>query len=81
MNIIKPITTEKAVRLIELENTIMFEVSRISKKPEIKKEIEELLKVKVADMRTLIKQNKKFAYVRLNKKNLAIDLATKLGMM
>ncbi len=81
MTIIKPITTEKAVRLIELENTILFEVSRKAFKPEIKKEIEELLGVKVDDMRSLIKQNKKFVYVRLNKKNLAIDLATKLGMM
>ena len=81
MAIIKPVTTEKAVRLIELENTILFEVDRKAFKPEIKKEIESLLNVKVDDMRSLIRQNKKFVYVKLNKKNLAIDLATKLGMM
>ncbi|MCX6748299.1 MAG: 50S ribosomal protein L23 [Candidatus Pacearchaeota archaeon] len=81
MTIIKPITTEKAVRLIELENTILFEVDRKAFKPEIKKEIESLLGVKVDNMRSLIRQNKKFVYVRLNKKNLAIDLATKLEMM
>ena len=36
---IKPITTEKAVRLIELNNTLLFEVDRRDRKEEIKKEI------------------------------------------
>ena len=79
--ILKPITTEKAVKLIEIENTLLFAAPRISSKEDIKKEIEKMFDVKVEKIRTLIRKNEKFAYVKLNKKNLAIDLATKLGMM
>lgn len=78
---IKPITTEKAVRLIEAENTLLFETERRRRKPEIKKEIEEIFKVKVEKVRTFIKGNKKYVYVKLNKKNPAIDVATRLGMI
>lgn len=81
MKIIKPITTEKTIKLIELENTLVFEVDRRIGKEEIKNEIERLFDVKIFNIRTLTRKNKKFAYVRLDKKNLAIDLATKLGMM
>ncbi|MEK6856345.1 MAG: 50S ribosomal protein L23 [Nanoarchaeota archaeon] len=79
--IIKPITTEKAVRLIDLENTLTFEVPRNAEKPEIKKEIESLFSVKIQDIRTHIQLNKKFVYVRLDKTNVAADVATKLGMI
>ena len=79
--ILKPVTTEKAVKLIEIENTLIFEIERKTKKPEIKKEVEETFNVKVSKIRTLLRQNKKYAYVRLDKKNPAIDVATKLGMM
>jgi len=77
----KPITTEKAVRIIEAENTLIFLVDRRKNKDEIKKEFEEMFNVKVEKIRTLIKGNKKYAHIKLNKKNPAIDLATKLGMM
>jgi len=79
--IIKPITTEKAVRLIELENILVFEVDRRTNKKEIKKEFERQFGVKVDKVRTLMKGNKKIAYIKLNKKNPAIDIATKLGTM
>lgn len=79
--IIRPISSEKTVRIIEIENTIVFEVDRRANKLEIKKEIEKIFNVKVESLRTYINKNKKFAYVRLDKKNPAIDLATKLGMM
>jgi len=78
---LRPVTSEKAVKLIDLENTLMFETSRNSRKEEIKKEVEFLFSVKVEKIRTLIKGNKKYAYVRLNKKTLASDLASKLGMI
>lgn len=78
---IKPITSEKAVRLIEAENTLLFETERQRKKPEIKKELEGLFKIKVKSIRTFIKGNKKYAYVRLDEKNPAIDVATNLGMI
>ncbi|VVB78798.1 50S ribosomal protein L23 [uncultured archaeon] len=78
---IKPITTEKAVRLIELNNTLVFETNRKDSKDEIKKEFEETFSVKVHSISTLIHGNKKIAYIRLNKNNPAIDIATKLGMI
>jgi len=81
MKIIKPITTEKAVKLIELENTMVFEVDRRLNKEEIKKEFEKEFDVKVDKVRVLVRKNKKIVYIKLNKKNPAIDLATKLGIM
>ena len=78
---LKPVTSEKAVKLIDLENTLLFELDRSMRKPEIKKEVEEMFGVKVSKIRTHIKTNKKYAYVRLVKANPAIDVATKLGMI
>ena len=79
--ILKPVTSEKAVKMIELENTLLFEVGRREDKETIKKEVEKVFSVKVEKVRTLIRGNKKYAYVRMDKKNPAIDIATKLGMI
>jgi len=79
--ILKPITSEKAVKLIDMDNTLLFETSRLVSKAEIKSEVESIFSVKVEKVRTLIHQNKKVAYVRLSKQNPAIDVATKLGML
>jgi len=81
MIMLKPITTEKAVRIIEIDNTLVFEVERRDRKQDIKKEIEKTFDVKVDKIKTLIRNNKKRVYVKLNKKNPAIDVATKLGIM
>lgn len=78
---LKPVATEKAIMKVELENILTFLVDQKDTKQEIKKEIEDLFKVKVEKVRTQIRNNKKTAYVKLNKKDLAIDLATKLGLM
>lgn len=78
---LKPIATEKAIMKVEAENTLTFSVDEITTKDEIKKEIEELFKIKVDKIRTHVKNNRKTAYVKLNKKYLAIDIATKLGLM
>ena len=79
--LLKPITTEKAVKIIELDNTLIFKVSRKEKKETIKKELELQFNVKVEKIRSLLRNNQKYVYVRLKKENKAIDLATKLGMM
>jgi len=81
MKIIKPITTEKTVKIIEIDNTLVFEVNRNLNKKEIKEEFEKMFDVKVINVRTHIQKNKKIAYIRLDKKNPAIDIATKLGIM
>jgi len=78
---LKPIATEKAIMKVEAENIITFLFDEKTTKQELKKEIEEIFKVKVDKIRTHIKNNKKIAYVKLNKKDLAIDVATKLGLM
>lgn len=78
---INPLVSEKAVMMIESQNIITFEADRNATKHEIKNEIEDLFNVKVDSIRTLNAKNKKHAYVKLNSKFPAIDLATKLGMM
>ena len=83
MEIIKhPVTTEKAVRLMQTENRLTFIVDRKATKEEIKKALEELLKVKIDKINSLITSsgNKK-VYIKLSKENPAIDVATKLGFM
>ncbi len=79
--ILKPVTSEKAVKMIDVENTLLFETDRKTDREEIKKEVEKIFSVKVEKVRTMIKGNKKYAYVKLNKANLAADVATKLGMI
>ncbi len=79
--ILKAITSEKAVKLIDLENTLIFETGMRENRTEIAKEISNLFSVKVTKVRTLIRNNKKYAYVKLAKENPAIDVATKLGMI
>jgi len=77
----KAVVTEKAVMMIESQNVLTFETSTKMNKSEIKKEIESVFGVKVEGVRTLIRGNKKYAYIKLNKKDLAIDVATKLGII
>jgi large subunit ribosomal protein L23 len=77
----KPIVTEKAVMLIEAQNVLTFKVEKGKKKEEIKKEVEEFFDVKVEKIRTLVRGNHKYAYVKLKKEFPAIDVATKLGLI
>jgi ribosomal protein L23 len=75
------VSSEKAVKLIDMENTLLFETELRAGKEAIKKEIEKLFKVKVDRIRTMVRHNTKFAYVRFAKANPAVDIATKLGMI
>ena len=77
----KVISSEKIVRMIERENLLCFETDRKVKKEEIKKEVEELFNVKVESVKTLIRSNKKRAYVKLKPEFVAADVATKVGML
>lgn len=78
---IKPVATEKAIMKVELDNVLTFSIDQKVTKAELKKEVESLFNVKVEKIRTQIRNNQKIAYVKLNKKYLAIDVATKLGLM
>lgn len=82
MNIIEPIKTEKAISLIEYQNTLTFQVGLKSTKKEIKSEVEKLFNVKVASVRTfLTSRGKKRAFVKLEPGSKADDVATKLKMI
>jgi len=82
-NIVRyPVSSEKAVRLMESDNKLTFIVDRRSNKTEIKKALEELFKVKVEKISSLIMPSgKKKVYVKLSPETPAIDLATKLGLI
>ncbi len=77
----RPVTTEKAVKLIDLENTLVFEFGRKDRKEDMKVVMEKMFNVKVDSIRTLMRSNRKFAYVRLAKSHKAADVATKLGLI
>jgi large subunit ribosomal protein L23 len=77
----KPVVTEKAVMAIERENVLTFQTEMKKTKEELKKEIEELFDVKIQSIRTLIRNNKKYVFIKLKKEFPAIDVATKLGLI
>jgi large subunit ribosomal protein L23 len=79
--LLEPITTEKIVKQIELENKIAFIVNRRATKQEIKEEIESTFNSKVKSVNTHIRNNKKIAYITLKQDSPAIDIATKLGII
>ena len=82
VSILYPVTNEKAVGLIELQNTLTFIVENKATKPQIKKDIETLFAVKVDSVNTLISPTgKKRAYVRLAKGFKADDVAAKLKIV
>lgn len=77
-----PLSTEKSLRLMESENKLIFVVDRKAKKPEIKKAVEMLFKVKVTNINTFISiKGEKKAYVTFSPETPAIDIATNLGLM
>ncbi|MEM4239705.1 MAG: 50S ribosomal protein L23 [Candidatus Woesearchaeota archaeon] len=76
-----PVSSEKAIRLMEAENKLVFVVDIRAGKPEIKNAIEELFKAKVANVNTHIANGQKRAYVRFAPESPAIDIATSLGLM
>ena len=78
---LKPLITEKAVMMIESQNTLTFVSDKNTTKEIVKKEVEVIFGVKVSKIRVLIRGNSKYFYVKLKKEFPAIDVATKIGMM
>jgi large subunit ribosomal protein L23 len=82
MSVIRyPLGTEKSIRLMEAENKLIFMVDRRATKKEIKEAVEERFEVKVAQVRTHNTTQGKKALVTFGEGTLAIDVATKLGLM
>ncbi len=75
--IIKPLITEKTTRLANARNTYSFHVHPKADKIAIKGAIEELYKVKVADVRTLTRKGK----ARRTKTGYAIGTSVKRAIV
>jgi large subunit ribosomal protein L23 len=77
-----PVNTEKAIRMMESDNKLIFVVDRKDSKADIKKEVEAQFGAKVADVQTTISlTGVKKAFVRFSPETPAIDIATKMGLM
>ena len=77
-----PLATEKAVRIMESENKLIFIVDRKATKEQIKEAVESIFKVKVLKINTMItRTGEKKAYVKLPIETPAADVATQLGVM
>ena len=76
-----PLSTEKAVRKMEAENTLIFIVARNSNKAQIKWAVQKAFNAKVEKVRTLVQRNgKKKAYIKLKPETPAVDITTQLGL-
>ncbi|MCC6046684.1 MAG: 50S ribosomal protein L23 [Desulfurococcaceae archaeon] len=76
------VSSEKALTYINKYNTLTLIVDIKATKHDIKRAVETLFSVKVAEVRTLITpKGEKKAYVRLAEGYKASDVATKLGIL
>ena len=76
------LSTEKALKLIESNNTLTLIVDRNDRKQDIKRYVEKLFNVKVIKVNVLITpQGYKKAYVKLAPEYKASDIAHKLGIL
>ncbi len=80
--IIRPVHTEKAINLIERQNTLVLIVSQRASKHDIKQAVETVFNVKVEKIRTLITpRGEKKAYIKLKPEYRASDIASQLGIL
>jgi large subunit ribosomal protein L23 len=81
-SLVYPLSTEKALNMIDKNNTISYIVDFRSSKPEIKKEFEDTFAVKVASINTeTTMKNTKRAYIKLKPEFKASDVARKLKLV
>jgi ribosomal protein uL23 len=77
-----PLLSEDAVTLLEAENKITFIVDVRSDKHDVRRAVQELYEVRVAEVNTLITpEGDKKAFVRLTTDFKAADLAVRLGIL
>jgi len=78
----RPVQSEKALMLIDKQNTLTFIVDIKANKHDVKRAVETLFNVEVESVRTLITpRGEKKAYVKLKPEYKATEIATKLGLM
>ena len=77
-----PLMTEKSINLIDANNEMIFVVDSKANKRDIKESIEKMFNAKVERVNTLRDmKGRKRAYVKFDKDNSAMDIATDLGLM
>ncbi|HDI12846.1 MAG: 50S ribosomal protein L23 [Hadesarchaea archaeon] len=77
-----PQATEKAVKIIESENKLIFIVDREATRADVKHAVETLFDVKVDNVKVEITPDgRKRAYVKLAPEFMADEIAAKLGMI
>jgi large subunit ribosomal protein L23 len=83
MSLLKhPISTEKAVGLVDKRNIITYIVDYRATKNDISKEFERMFGVKVAHVSTInLPRNTKKAFIKLAKEYKASDVAEKLKLV
>jgi ribosomal protein L23 len=80
--ILSVLSGEKSTRLMQIENKLSFIVSKDSNKILIKKEAEDLLKVKIESINIINRMDsRKIAIVKLKPEYQAMDIATQLGLI
>lgn len=80
--LIYPHLTEKSMNMVELENKLVFIVSKKADKNAIKEAIEKEFEVKVEWVKTEITtRGQKKAYIKISPEFSAADIASKLGMI
>lgn len=77
-----PKSSESAIKTIEDNNTLVFIVHKRANKRSIKQAIEQLYRIKIKKVNTLITTGgEKKAYVKLTSDLDALDVANKIGIM
>ena len=76
-----PYVTEKATMMAEKDNVLQFIVDVNDTRTNVKREIETLFKVKVANVNMMLtSKGKKKAIVSFSEPNTATELASRLGI-
>src|SRR3989338_2115977 len=74
--------TEKSIRMVELQNKLVFIVNRPSKRPQIKQAIESAFGSPISGITILVDQDgRKKAFVKFKNAGAAGDIAIKLGII
>ncbi len=80
--VIRPVSTEKAFRMIERENKLIFIVDPKADKSKVKQAVEKLLNVKVEKVNIVRSiTGEKKAIVKLAKEYNAMDVASRLKIV
>lgn len=80
--VLYPVASEKVLRLMEMENKLVFVVAKTADKRTISKAVEDLYDVKVAKLNVVnAAKGLKKAYVQLAPEYSAEEIATRLGVL